>query len=62
MLVSEKQQAAYRKKAQHSTGPKPPEGKSAAAVRFNALTWSPRAPSLMIHNDDPEEYQRGTAW
>jgi hypothetical protein len=55
MLVSEKQQAANRQNAQHSTGPKTPEGK--AAVRFNALTWTLRARSLMIHNEDPEEYQ-----
>jgi hypothetical protein len=56
MLVSEKQQKANRQNAQQSTGPKTPEGKQ--AVRFNALTWSLRARSLMINSDDPEEYQQ----
>jgi uncharacterized protein YecA (UPF0149 family) len=56
MLVSEKQQKANRQNAQQSTGPKTPEGKQ--AVRFNALTWSLRARSLMISSDDPEEYQQ----
>ena len=56
MLVSEEQQAANRKNAQHSTGPKTPKGKE--AIRFNALTWSLRARSLMIDSDDPEEYQQ----
>jgi len=56
MVISEKQQAANRQNAQHSTGPKTPEGK--AASRFNALTWSLRARSLIIPADDPEEYQR----
>jgi hypothetical protein len=56
MLISDKQQEANRQNAQHSTGPKTPEGK--AAVRFNALTWSLRARSLMINADDPADYQR----
>ena len=56
MLISDKQQEANRQNAQHSTGPKTPEGK--AAVRFNALTWSLRARSLMITGDDPAEYQQ----
>ena len=56
MLVSEKQQKANRQNAQQSTGPKTPEGKQ--AVRFNALTWSLRARSLLINSDDPEEYQQ----
>jgi hypothetical protein len=55
MLISEKQQAANRQNAQHSTGPKTPEGK--ARVRFNALTWSLRARSLMLPGDDPADYQ-----
>jgi hypothetical protein len=56
MIISEKQQQANRQNAKHSTGPKSPEGKK--AVRFNALTWSLRARSLMIGSDDPEDYQR----
>jgi hypothetical protein len=55
MLISEKQQAANRQNAQHSTGPKTPEGK--AHVRFNALTWGLRARSLMLPGDNPADYQ-----
>ena len=56
MIISEKQQAANRQNAKHSTGPKTPEGKQ--AIRFNALTWSLRARSLMLPRDIPEEYQQ----
>jgi len=56
MIISEKQQAANRQNAQQSTGPKTPAGK--AQVRFNALTWSLRARSLMLPRDIPEEYQQ----
>jgi hypothetical protein len=56
MLISEKQQAANQQNAQRSTGPKTPDGK--AAIRFNALTWSLRARSLIIDREDPIEYQR----
>ena len=57
MLISEQQQAANRRNAQRSTGPKTPQGK--AAVRFNALTWSLRARRLIIpHREDPAEYQQ----
>jgi len=55
MIVSDKQQAANRQNAQHSTGPKTPAGK--AAVRFNALTWGLRARSLMLRGDNPADYQ-----
>ena len=50
MLISDKQQAANRQNAQHSTGPKTgvPSGSGKSAVRFNALTWSLRARSLII--------------
>jgi hypothetical protein len=56
MLISDKQQQANRQNAKHSTGPKTPEGRK--AVRFNALTWSLRARSLMISSDDPEDYRQ----
>ena len=56
MIISKKQQQANRQNAQHSTGPNTPEGKK--AVRFNALTWSLRARSLMLPRDIPEEYQQ----
>jgi hypothetical protein len=54
MLISEKQQEANRQNAQHSTGPKTPEGKQ--AVRLNAVTFGLRARSLLIAGEDPEEY------
>jgi hypothetical protein len=56
MLISMKQQEANRENAQHSTGPKTPEGK--AAVRMNALTWGLRAKSFLVTGEKPEEYQR----
>ena len=56
MLISDKQQAANRQNAQKSTGPKTPEGKE--AVRFNALTWSLRARSLILPFEDAENYQQ----
>jgi len=56
MLVSEKQQSANRRNAQHSTGPKTPEGK--AAVCLNALKYGLRARNLLILGEDPEEYKQ----
>jgi len=56
MIISKKQQQANRQNAQHSTGPNTPEGKK--AVRFNALTWSLRARSLMLSTDCGEDYQQ----
>jgi hypothetical protein len=56
MIISEKQQAANRQNAQHSTGPTTPEGR--AAVRLNALTYGLRARSTLIPGEDPEEYQQ----
>jgi hypothetical protein len=56
MIISGKQQAANQQNAQHSTGPKTPEGK--AAVRFNALTWTLRARSLILPTEDPADYQQ----
>jgi hypothetical protein len=56
MIVSDKQQAANRQNAQHSTGPKSPEGK--AAVRFNALTFGLRTRATLLPDDDLAEYSR----
>jgi hypothetical protein len=56
MLISDKQHQANQQNAQHSTGPKTPEGK--AAVRLNALTYGLRARELLLPGDDPDEYQR----
>ena len=56
MLISEKQHEANRQNALHSTGPTTPEGR--AAVRLNALTYGLRARTLLIFNEDPEEYKQ----
>ena len=56
MVISQKQQQANRRNAEHSTGPKTPEGKE--AVRFNALTWTLRARSLILPSDNPHDYQQ----
>ena len=56
MIISKKQQQANRQNAQHSTGPKTPEGKD--AVRFNVLTWGLRARNLLIGTDDPTDYRQ----
>ncbi len=40
MIISQKQQEANRRNAQHSTGPATPAGKE--AIRFNALTYGLR--------------------
>jgi len=58
MLISEKQQEANRQNAEHSTGPKTPEGKD--AVRFNALTYGLRTRSTILPREDPEAY--GKLW
>jgi hypothetical protein len=56
MLISEKQHQANLLNAQHSTGPKTPEGKQ--AVRFNALAWSLRAQTVILPNEDPMDFQQ----
>jgi hypothetical protein len=56
MLISDKQHEANCQNAQHSTGPKTPEGK--AAVRLNALIYGLRARTLIIPGENKEEYQQ----
>jgi hypothetical protein len=56
MLISEKQQNANRQSAQHSTGPKTPEGK--AAVRFNALTYGLRTWSTILPHENAADYSQ----
>jgi hypothetical protein len=56
MIISDKQHEANRQYAQQSTGPKTSEGK--AAVRLNALTSGLRARSILICEEDPEEYKQ----
>jgi hypothetical protein len=56
MIISDRQQEANRQNAQHSSGPKTPEGKT--AVRLNALTYGLRARQLLLPEEDPEEYKQ----
>ncbi|HXM45754.1 MAG TPA: hypothetical protein VN924_31245 [Bryobacteraceae bacterium] len=54
MLISGKQQEANRQNAQHSTGPKTPEGKK--AIRFNALTYGLRSRSTILPGENAADY------
>ena len=54
MIVSEKQQQANRLNAQHSTGPKTPDGK--AAIRFNALTYGLRTRVTILDRENAADY------
>jgi hypothetical protein len=56
MIISEKQQQANRKNAQHSTGPATPEGK--AAIRFNALTYGLRTRASIIPDENAADYSQ----
>ena len=53
MIISAKQQEANRQNAQHSTGPKTPEGK--AAIRFNALTYGLRTRFSILPDENAAE-------
>ena len=55
-VLSEKQQAANRQNARHSTGPKTPEGK--AAIRFNALTYGLRTRATVLPDENAADYSR----
>ena len=56
MLLSQKQQEANRKNAQHSTGPKTPEGKE--AIRFNALTYGLRTRASITPDENAADYSQ----
>jgi hypothetical protein len=56
MLLSEKNQQSNRENAQHSTGPKTPEGK--AAIRFNALTYGLRTRATILPDENAAEYSK----
>ena len=56
MLISNKQQEANRKNAQHSTGPTTPEGKE--AIRFNSLTYGLRTRATMVPGENAAEYSQ----
>jgi hypothetical protein len=53
-MTSEKQRAANRANAQHSTGPKTPEGK--AAVRLNACWHGLFARDNILPGEDPDAF------
>jgi hypothetical protein len=53
-MATEKQIAANRRNAQKSTGPKTPEGK--ANIRFNNLRHGLRSRTLILPNENPEEF------
>jgi len=56
MIISGKQQQANRQNAEHSTGPKSPEGK--AAIRFNALTFGLRTRATILPDEICADYSK----
>ena len=56
MIISGKQHQANQQNAQHSSGPKTPEGK--AAIRFNAITFGLRTRSTVLPHEKAEDYDR----
>ena len=56
MVISDKHREANRQNAQHSTGPKTPEGK--AAIRFNALTYGLRTRSTILEDENAADYSQ----
>ena len=54
MIISKKSQEANRQNAQHSSGPKTPEGK--AAIRFNALTFGLRTRATVLPDENAADY------
>ena len=56
MLISDKQQEANRKNAQHSSGPKTPAGKE--AIRFNALTYGLRTRASILPDENAADYSQ----
>jgi hypothetical protein len=55
-MATLKQFEANRRNAQHSTGPKTPQGK--AAVSMNALRHGLRARSVVLPGEDPQEFHQ----
>ena len=58
-MATTAQIAANRANAQHSTGPRTPEGKTASSM--NALKHGADAASVVIPGEDPAEYERVAA-
>src|ERR1035441_7223185 len=54
MVISQKSQESNRKNAQHSTGPKTPEGKKAASL--NAVPYGLRTRNLIITGENIADY------
>jgi len=55
-MATAAQIAANRANAQHSTGPRTPEGKTASSM--NALKHGADAASVVIPGEDPAQYDR----
>src|ERR1035438_1458492 len=56
MVISDKQREANLNNAQHSSGPKTPEGK--AAIRFNALTYGLRTRATILERENAADYSQ----
>jgi hypothetical protein len=56
MVISDRNHEANRQNAQHSTGPKTPEGK--AAIRFNALTYGLRTRATILERENAADYSQ----
>jgi hypothetical protein len=54
MVISDKSHESNRQNAQHSTGPKTPEGKKAASL--NAVTYGLRTRNLIITGENIADY------
>ena len=55
-MTTKRQAAANRQNAMRSTGPRTPPGKQAA--KWNALRHGLRAETLVVPDEDPEEFER----
>ena len=56
MIISQKQQEANRRNAQHSTGPATPAAKE--AIRFNALTYGLRTRASILPDENAADYSQ----
>jgi hypothetical protein len=56
MLISNESHESNRRNAQHSTGPKTPEGKK--AIRFNALTYGLRTRATVLPDENAADYSQ----
>ena len=56
IITTKRQAAANRQNAMRSTGPRTPQGKQAA--KWNALRHGLRPETLVLPDEDPEEFER----